>query len=379
MFKQYIHTSGNELTHVLMDGGKLHVPFDKIDDFYLSYINFVKQSIKVFVVEQKTMYYNFFMDIDYIADEPLSMERVYNVTECICKFVNHDMSLVSVSEPKHKNGKIKTGIHINWNGLVVDQSKAIELMNRIVTHLYTFDSSVEWRTCIDPCVYGNPETGSKGSGFRLPWSHKKTNHEACHGKGCVQCEHTGKITEGVYLPIIHNYEYISPDITLEKLKLATVRTSAPYTVPIPPPVFKNVPTEVELQEFIQRNMEGQSKARILKVLQTNKRCMVVSTDSKYCANKKTTHKSNHVWFEINNKEKTICQKCHDDECKKFSGRKHRLPDKICEIMFGSICKVVLNNVYLHTVPDSRIPSCIRNIITNESRIQRYDTKFPAQI
>ena len=379
MFKQYTHTSGDELTHVLMDGGKLHVPFDKIDDFYNSYINFVKQAIKVFVVEQKSTYYNFFMDIDYVEEEPLSIERVYSITECICKFVNHNTSLVSVSEPKNKNGKIKTGIHINWNGLVVDQLKSIDLMNRIITHLYTFDSSIEWRACIDPCVYGNPETGSKGSGFRLPWSHKKTTHETCRGKGCIQCEYTGKITEGVYLPIIHNYEYISPDITLEKLKLATVRTysSTNTSPPVPLPVFKNGNTE--LQQFIQSHIEGQSKAKILKVLQTNKHCTVVSTDSRYCSNKKMNHKSNHVWFEINSKEKTICQKCHDDECKKFSGRKHRLPDKICEIMFGSICKVVLNNVYLHTVPNSRVPFCIRNLITNKSCIQEYNTQFPAQI
>ena len=52
--------NGANLSHVLMDGGVLSVPFDRLDDFYDKYVEAVKASEKVYVVEQKTERYNFF-------------------------------------------------------------------------------------------------------------------------------------------------------------------------------------------------------------------------------------------------------------------------------------------------------------------------------
>jgi len=48
-----------------MDGGVLSVPFDKLRDFYTVYVSSVTIGEQVFVVEQKTETYNFFVDIDY--------------------------------------------------------------------------------------------------------------------------------------------------------------------------------------------------------------------------------------------------------------------------------------------------------------------------
>jgi len=61
---QKINNASN-LSHVLLDGGKLSVPFDKLDKFYEKYVEAVKCGEKLYVVEQKTETYNFFVDIDY--------------------------------------------------------------------------------------------------------------------------------------------------------------------------------------------------------------------------------------------------------------------------------------------------------------------------
>jgi hypothetical protein len=72
------------LSHVLMDGGKLSVPFDKLDKFYEKYIECVKNNEKLFVVEQKSECYNFFVDIDYKSDSALSFEEIKNICKVIC-------------------------------------------------------------------------------------------------------------------------------------------------------------------------------------------------------------------------------------------------------------------------------------------------------
>ena len=64
MFKSWCASqkfdNASNLSHVLMDGGKLSVPFDRLNEFYEKYIEAIGTSEKLFVVEQKTPTYNFF-------------------------------------------------------------------------------------------------------------------------------------------------------------------------------------------------------------------------------------------------------------------------------------------------------------------------------
>ena len=59
MFKRWCRQqgfckSGPNLSHVLMDGGVLSVPFDRLNDFYMKCIEAVNSGEKIYVVEQKT-------------------------------------------------------------------------------------------------------------------------------------------------------------------------------------------------------------------------------------------------------------------------------------------------------------------------------------
>ena len=73
MFKQWCREQGflnnSNVSHVLMDGGILSVPFDRLNDFYKICIQCIKNGEKIYVVEQKTDNYNFFLDIDYIPTD----------------------------------------------------------------------------------------------------------------------------------------------------------------------------------------------------------------------------------------------------------------------------------------------------------------------
>ena len=365
MFKRWCKDQGfsnnSDLSHVLMDGGVLSVPFDKLNDFYEKCVEAYNSGEKIFVVEQKTENYNFFMDLDYKDDEEMSFEQIKSVCKVICdkvsKFGGKD-ALISVAEPKPIDTLIKTGIHINWPGFVVNRSSALGLRDHVINTLNLAYGSRDWKDIVDISVYGNNSRNTKGSGFRMPWSHKRGKHEACVGQGCELCNNTGKETQSEYLPIFI-YKH-GPSSTLQKteqkpsvdiLHMATLRTQsmepvivegthkeATFTTLQTKNEFKDQEALLLVEAFVRKNVEGQTTASITKMFKYNKQ-FLVSTNSKYCENKKCNHNSNHVWFHIVGD--TIAQKCFSTTnvlrqygfCKDFSGRRHQLSKKITDILY----------------------------------------------
>jgi len=374
MFKEWCKEQGfcntNSLSHVLMDGGVLSVPFDRLDDFYEMCVKCIKAGEPIFVVEQKTEVYNFFVDIDYKDEEALNLNEIKNISKVICdkiKSLGGKECIVSVAEPKKVGNLMKTGIHYNWLGLVVDQEGALALRDHIIATLKLVYGAQDWNDIVDIAVYGSLEKQTKGSGFRMPWSHKKGKHEDCQGRGCVSCNQTGKCTQTPYLPVfmyndgpLNLLQEISQEPTVDMLKRTTVRTICDIPTRVKPILVKNQKLlkeggftknqtknevchselEAHLETFIRQYMDGQSTARITKLFK-HKNSYLVSTSSKYCENLEREHNSNHIWFYISGNN--IMQKCFCDcdtnrgrrsgFCKDFSGRKHILSDKITRLLY----------------------------------------------
>lgn len=369
--------NARNLSHVLMDGGILSIPFDKLREFYEVYIQSIKANEKIFVVEQKTETYNFFMDIDYKDDESLSLDQVKSICQIICDKVQTFKSIkciISVGEPKPKDGLIKTGIHLNWPGLVVNQAGAIQLMHHVVHTLEKIYSAKDWTKIIDSSVYGS--VGTKGSGFRMPWSHKKTQHSECKGVGCTNCD-GGKFIEGEYVPVFEYCEgviqSVDHTITMEKLLMSTVRTIETVVTEIPELVilcqpipkkfhregdFTTTETKNEINDsellllleiFIRKSMSENinnvqvrkdDDIRVLNIFKY-KDIHLLKTTSRYCENIKRNHNSNHVKLIIDNGfiyQKCFCR-CDTTEgrqlgsCKDFTGRKFKLNSTICGILY----------------------------------------------
>lgn len=383
MFKQWCVSRGyansTNLSHVLMDGGVLSIPYDRLTDFYKVYVNSVKNDEKIFVVEQKTEVYNFFVDLDYKDAKALSLERIESIVRVIGEKVNSlggGDCLISVSKPKPHGELIKSGIHLNWPNFPVDQKNALNLRQHIVSTLTTIYKGTSWEDVVDNSVYGNLEKGTKGSGFRMPWSHKKGKHLACAGAGCTACDNSGKLTEVSYLPVfmykcegpfklMEKIDHTEPSV--EVLMAATIRTpegTATRVVQEPensaPPKTKKKASEGKftreqtrneytnpealdlLETFIKNNLDGQSSSKITKMFKGKDGAIFISTDSSYCENLGRKHTSNHVWFLIN-EEKTICQRCFCNcdtmagrkrgMCKDFTGKKHTLSQSILKLLF----------------------------------------------
>lgn len=354
MFKSWCSQNGflkkvPNPSHVLLDGGCLSVPFDRLNEFYEKYIEAIKSDEKLFVVEQKTVTYNFFVDIDYKDDESLGIDAIGDICDVICKCVKKfggKECIISVAKPKKAGSKIKTGVHLNWPGFVVNQDIAVYLREYIISDLFSYDRDTAWDTIIDSSVYGNPERKTKGSGFRMPWSHKMN-------KGVI---------EGMYLPLfkytwpLPSLVRITPEPDAAILKASAIRTDEKVTVSIDvtPPKRKEGSFTIEqmknevhdstlrnvLETFIRKHMNGQEDAYVTKIYKS-KNTFLVSSTSRWCENIKRKHNSNHIWFLISGKQ--ILQKCFctcptldgrkDGFCKDFCGRRHELTSEIVDILY----------------------------------------------
>ena len=368
----------NGVTHVLMDGGTLHVPFDRLEEFYRMCAD---RSNRVYVVEQKTDLYNFFMDIDFCDTEALSLEQIKSVCKIIYNRVSEyhrTDSYIFAAKPKKKGDLIKTGIHMNWPGFVVDQTTSINLRYAVVNTLTRLYPASDWENAIDISVY-------TGSGFRLPWSFKRSKHSQCNGMGCMVCNNSGKIDEGPYIPFfrVSNGEFVDIEDkqpSVELLMKATVRSQAARATPVKieeevvcKPVVnrkkegsfteretRNVMNVDEvtlkaLEGFVRKHMPGQERSYI-QSLYKNDKSLYAKTNSRFCENLGRNHNSNHVWFLISENGE-ICQKCFcrcetmkdrkKDFCKDFTGRKHQLYPSIVKKLFPDNKKLdtIKNNVY----------------------------------
>jgi len=287
-------------THVLMNGGQLHVPDKDLTDFWRAYLSDLACGQKLYVVEQKTEKFRFFVDIDYRAEAALGDEETLELCRRIYTYVGDEgRCFISRAPARSEKGLVKSGIHIHWPDLIVTKQEAMSLRTQILMEL----DEDHWPETIDASVY-------RGAGLRCLWSLKK-------GVG------------GAYVPwrSVPDGKILNAAPCLDALKLFSVRTTGGEAKAAKSSSLTTDPSRLE--QFIQNNIQGQERARVRAVRRTKKgegKGFYVETDSKWCERIQAEHKSNHVWFYINGGN--IAQKCLNEECLEFSGREHFLPPSI---------------------------------------------------
>ena len=249
------------------------------------------------------------MDVDYVNDQKLSRDEIVDIVHKIHQVIP-GKCLVAVAKPKPKDDKVKSGIHIHWPDMIVDKTRAIELMNLVK------DSIPDLSQYIDDSVY-------KGSGLRMLWSHK-----------------VGKCgDEDPYVPFYDVekkkfFENKKP--TVQLLKQFSIRYEDSVSSAGVDVTIKN---ETSLEMFIYTCMDAERRvknvkdpfdtARVTKITR-DKNFVFVQTPSKFCMNMKKKHKSNHVYYVLNLDKKVMYQKCFDENCKKYEGLHHKLSPQLVE-------------------------------------------------
>jgi hypothetical protein len=281
-----------------MNGGILCVPPEETLEFYRECVNVINSGTKLYVVEQKTECFKFFVDLDYKSQEKLTDEDLIQFCSIIHKALDTmSRCLIARARPRPvAEGLIKSGVHIHWPDLVVTRTQALNFRTKIVMSL-SADCAFDWDKVVDSSVYA-------GSGLRMLWSHKKPT-----GDPYVPW----RSLDGVIL---------QKEPSVDAMDLFAVRTSE--TADAPEILTDTAP----LEKFVRRYMAGQQRAAIKKVCRRALRNWYAQTDSTYCERIGRDHKSNHVWFSI--KMGRIRQMCFDDECREFEGQEHILPPSIVE-------------------------------------------------
>ena len=242
-----------ELTHLLLDGGKLHIPRELYTDFYnVLSMDICQEKINC-ISENRTEIFRFLVDIDYVDEQPLTDDEIEIIAKKIQTglelFLRNDLSVYerkiivcTTGEYKtitdHGYELKKTGIHIIWPNVYVDDLHAKYLRSVIIQYLsqhHTLRPSYNpWEEVIDYAVYSS-------SGLRMKGSSKKVKCPLCKGKKdkveyCEVCFGDGKKLEGngrIYMPSLvldGNGNVLSDELDVlkndyfEMLKQTSIRT-----------------------------------------------------------------------------------------------------------------------------------------------------------
>jgi hypothetical protein len=262
-------------THFSMVGGMLHVPSDQNDIFWNSYIDQVLTS-KVYLVEKITPRFRFFVDLDWIGQEPDYRAIIADVNTAIPGRIE-----MAVTPAKQRGSDMKYGMHLHWPDLIVGKTQALQLRESLPFHIRQF---------ADVSVYN--------TGLRMLWSHKKD----------------GSLP---YVPIGKPW----PDVRM--MSLFSIRVGGD---PVPEPTED---TRSPLLNFVHRYIPGHAHTKFKK-MKMKESVTRIETDSRYCENIRREHRSNHVYFEVF--KDTIRQKCFDDDCKGFEGKMYKLSPGILDAL-----------------------------------------------
>jgi hypothetical protein len=255
-----------EITHVFMDGGKVHISPEDIPEFFERYAKDVWNNKMTpnnpcfwnYICELHTDTFNFYADLDILDTELFTYERVMtlakNIQNAIYPFIKatHSSSeakvVVCMSQSYEKGDLMKTGVHMIWPGVRVESCDALFLREVIVQYL---DKEVgkrpagvnPWSDVVDEAVYGN------GKSLRMIGSYKSDRCK-CKGHDCMICGGSKRIPKArTYDPTIvldgngNELKTLTANVKninklTETLQLVTIRTNEMSNVDLVKPYPK---------------------------------------------------------------------------------------------------------------------------------------------
>jgi hypothetical protein len=161
-------------THLLLDGGRAHVPKGSEDQFLNEYVLVVARNIvPPAAVELRTPIFKLFMDVD--AKLPLHSTFDFpalwsSLFAASTQFFRDVPRMVVCTAPvKNEAAANKYGAHVIWPDLYVTTDTALAFREMLIPALREeFGDGLfvnSWEDVMDACVY-------KANGLRMPWSVK---------------------------------------------------------------------------------------------------------------------------------------------------------------------------------------------------------------
>lgn len=358
------------ITHLLLDGGKMHVDDSKSEEFFKVYEEDMDAGIHNFISENKTPVFRLFFDLDFHDAKPIVGTRldacVRVIHAAVASFFPGADSTVVVSEAPTKNKEVnktvyvKTGVHLNFPHLHVSKAAAMKVRKGVLQKLEKQfgkrHADDPWHKVVDDCVF-------KANGLRMIGSSKMVPCVACKrdkSSFCNECSGFRKVDENrIYMPtklLDSNFDSVLPMPSVaDLLRICSLRSGEEASEMVTPDWFdgfyftgvsdatlrakrdfhetNDQPFEEDvgglkkhkvIDERLNRPLAKQVQALIRKSLpepyrdlvvtnllkcrsETGSHYYLVRTTHTYCMNKVDYHSSNTIFFVVN--MNGLFQKC----------------------------------------------------------------------
>jgi hypothetical protein len=174
-------------THLLMDGGKVHISKEAVPIFNRKYAADLITGATNFILEVKTPIYKLFMDLDTYEPVDRDYSEMRPWIKAIQKVISDMYPNLTAYERRvivcttdstpdsFKNGNVYTKLgfaHLYWPGILIDNNAALKFRAAVIQHMEkTFGKRHEdnpWEDVIDETIYvqnGLRMVGSAKAGY----------------------------------------------------------------------------------------------------------------------------------------------------------------------------------------------------------------------
>ena len=225
-----LYTKDKNYTHLLLNGGKLHIPNEHYEDFLKKYTLDLISENPNFICESRNELFKFMIDLDFLENVSLGIEKimffVFKIINILQLIINDEKNIFScyvcLTQPLEKDNrtsiKIKNGVHLIFPNLIVNKDIGLQIRNILVYYFkHTLNNYVntDWSQIIDESIY-------KQNGLRMIGSSKIERCKNCKkNDDCKICNNTRKINQNrYYVPIF----YVSKNI----IKLLEFKNKSKY-------------------------------------------------------------------------------------------------------------------------------------------------------
>ena len=297
--KEWYTKIPKEATHLLMDGGMINVPPDKLPNFYKYYYKQAKIE-DIFLIEKISKFsrYKFFLDIDlkkstynYKTILSILQQLNFEIFECYDKCGVHVIS----------------DIEVNFNTVKQEFTKTINKLKEI-------NNEIIWEEIVDDSVYK--------IGLRMVLSKKKEKGntvDRCYGKNCSYQQFIKSILcNGIFYENEDNHK--NNEYTCQSIEVSHKKINK-YMAEINPKYLLIDTKAIKLNEHV-----------------------IFNTKCKFCTNLNASHNSCTIYFVLN-KQRKLYQKCRCPcnsvknrtcLCKSYKSQSVNVPYQLCQDIFETI-------------------------------------------
>lgn len=302
--KNNVFTQDSKITtHLLLNGGKLCITNDLLEEFYYIYSKSLELNEDLYIVEKVSNKLNYFLDIDCKNIDNIDIESI----------IENIDNIFQISKYIYKCNKTN-GFHIIFPNENHTPTECENITKQLIQKLCCVNNYNEelLKQIIDCSVYK--------TGLRMIGSYKKDDHR--------------------YYTInsIPRTQLSKEDIKNSSIRFSNINIDLKF---VPRVLMYSNDLKYLIAKEIEYFNQNYKDIKVTKIEKINKDLFCINTNSHYCMNKNENHTKEVVYFVVSKKK--IFQKCYSSNgkienmtnkcsCIKFESQKRPFSHKLYNML-----------------------------------------------